>query len=153
MQQVAREMNLSETAFLCQRPDGFDLRWFTPAIAVPLCGHATLASAHVLWEDGHLPIPVFGHAGDGNLHPNILFDARDPTEMACAWQAAEAIFVAARELGGALSGEHGIGTLKRPCMTAALSGETLALQRAAAFDPEGWLNPGKVLPEDNGHSS
>lgn len=54
MQQVAREMNLSETAFLCRRADGFDLRWFTPATEVPLCGHATLASAHVLWEEGHL---------------------------------------------------------------------------------------------------
>jgi PhzF family phenazine biosynthesis protein len=54
MQQVAREMNLSETAFLLRRPDGFDLRWFTPTIEVDLCGHATLASAHVLWEDGHL---------------------------------------------------------------------------------------------------
>ncbi len=54
MQQVAREMHLSETAFLCRRDDGFDLRWFTPAIEVPLCGHATLASAHVLWEAGHL---------------------------------------------------------------------------------------------------
>lgn len=54
MQQVAREMNLSETAFLYQRDDGFDLRWFTPATEVPLCGHATLASAHVLWEAGHL---------------------------------------------------------------------------------------------------
>lgn len=48
MQPVAREMNLSETAFLCRRADGFDLRWFTPAIEVDLCGHATLASAHVL---------------------------------------------------------------------------------------------------------
>jgi PhzF family phenazine biosynthesis protein len=54
MQQVAREMNLSETAFLLRRPDGFELRWFTPAIEVDLCGHATLASAHVLWEEGHL---------------------------------------------------------------------------------------------------
>jgi PhzF family phenazine biosynthesis protein len=54
MQQVAREMNLSETAFLLRRPDGFDLRWFTPAIEVDLCGHATLASAHVLWGEGHL---------------------------------------------------------------------------------------------------
>ena len=52
MQHVAREMNLSETAFLCRRADGFDLRWFTPAVEVDLCGHATLASAHVLWEDG-----------------------------------------------------------------------------------------------------
>jgi len=55
MQDVAREMNLSETAFLSPRPDGFNLRWFTPAVEVDLCGHATLASAHVLWEDGHLP--------------------------------------------------------------------------------------------------
>lgn len=54
MQNVAREMNLAETAFLVPRPDGYDLRWFTPAVEVDLCGHATLASAHVLWEDGHL---------------------------------------------------------------------------------------------------
>jgi PhzF family phenazine biosynthesis protein len=55
MQDVAREMNLSETAFLVRQRDGFDLRWFTPAVEVDLCGHATLASAHVLWQDGHLP--------------------------------------------------------------------------------------------------
>jgi PhzF family phenazine biosynthesis protein len=55
MRDVAREMNLSETAFLVPAPDGsFRLRWFTPAAEVDLCGHATLASAHVLWEDGHL---------------------------------------------------------------------------------------------------
>jgi PhzF family phenazine biosynthesis protein len=54
MQNVAREMNLSETAFLVRQNDGFQLRWFTPAIEVALCGHATLASAHVLWECGHL---------------------------------------------------------------------------------------------------
>jgi PhzF family phenazine biosynthesis protein len=55
MQQVAREMNLSETAFLTQADTGYNLRWFTPCIEVALCGHATVASAHVLWEDGHLP--------------------------------------------------------------------------------------------------
>ncbi len=54
MQSVAQEMNLSETAFLHQQRDGFSLRWFTPTIEVPLCGHATLASAHVLWETGLL---------------------------------------------------------------------------------------------------
>ncbi|HEX7049899.1 MAG TPA: PhzF family phenazine biosynthesis protein [Longimicrobiales bacterium] len=54
MQDVAREMNLSETAFLVPEDDGFRLRWFTPAVEVDLCGHATLASAHVLWEDGLL---------------------------------------------------------------------------------------------------
>ena len=54
MQRVARELNLSETAFLVRRDGGFDLRWFTPAVEVDLCGHATLASAHVLWEEGEL---------------------------------------------------------------------------------------------------
>lgn len=55
MADVAREMNLSETAFLFPQNSGFSLRWFTPAVEVALCGHATLASAHVLWQDGHLP--------------------------------------------------------------------------------------------------
>ena len=54
MQHVAREMNLSETAFLYPHGDGFNLRWFTPTVEVDLCGHATLASAHVLWETGRL---------------------------------------------------------------------------------------------------
>jgi PhzF family phenazine biosynthesis protein len=52
MQDVAREMNLSETAFVEKAEDGWALRWFTPAIEVDLCGHATLASAHVIWEEG-----------------------------------------------------------------------------------------------------
>src|SRR5947199_914817 len=55
MQDVAREMNLSETAFLLAEDDGYRLRWFTPAVEVALCGHATLASAHVLWQDGTSP--------------------------------------------------------------------------------------------------
>jgi len=55
MRDVAREMNLSETAFLVPENGAFRLRWFTPAVEVDLCGHATVASAHVLWEDGHLP--------------------------------------------------------------------------------------------------
>ena len=63
MQNVAREMNLSETAFLVQRDDGFLLRWFTPTVEVDLCGHATLASAHVLWESG-----VLGHGEQARFH-------------------------------------------------------------------------------------
>ncbi|MFO7680996.1 MAG: PhzF family phenazine biosynthesis protein [Chloroflexota bacterium] len=54
MRNVAQEMNLSETAFLVPQADGYGLRWFTPAVEVDLCGHATLASAHVLWEAGYL---------------------------------------------------------------------------------------------------
>ena len=74
MQQVAREMNLSETAFLVRREAGeFDLRWFTPAVEVDLCGHATLASAHVLWEEKHLPqdaTAVF-HTRSGRLSAEL----------------------------------------------------------------------------------
>ncbi|HEY7388085.1 MAG TPA: PhzF family phenazine biosynthesis protein [Bryobacteraceae bacterium] len=58
MRQVAREMNLSETAFLTPNSDGYNLRWFSPSVEVALCGHATLAGAHILWEDGHLPANV-----------------------------------------------------------------------------------------------
>src|ERR1043166_3556451 len=54
MQHVAREMNLSETAFLSPQTDGYVLRWFTPTMEIDLCGHATLASAHVLWQTAQL---------------------------------------------------------------------------------------------------
>lgn len=69
MQLVAREMNLSETAFLVKREQGYDLRWFTPAVEVDLCGHATLASAHVLWEHGQLKPdePAYFHTKSGAL--------------------------------------------------------------------------------------
>src|ERR1051326_429784 len=54
LRDVAREMNLSETAFLVPQNGGYHLRWLTPAVEVDLCGHATVAAAHVLWQDGHL---------------------------------------------------------------------------------------------------
>src|SRR5512146_737972 len=56
MQAVAQEMNLSETAFLVAEGDCYRLRWFTPKVEVDLCGHATLASAHVLWSEGRIPL-------------------------------------------------------------------------------------------------
>jgi PhzF family phenazine biosynthesis protein len=69
MQLVAREMNVGATAFLVRCRDGFDLRWFTPLCEVDLCGHATLASAHTLWEDGHLAqgTPARFHTRSGLL--------------------------------------------------------------------------------------
>lgn len=69
MRNVAREMNLSETAFLHPENGGYRLRWLTPAIEVDLCGHATLASAHVLWQDGHLApgAPARFHTRSGML--------------------------------------------------------------------------------------
>jgi len=74
MQRVAREMNLSETAFLVRRDDGeFDLRWFTPAVEVDLCGHATLASAHVLWEERYLlpDVTAVFHTRSGRLSAEL----------------------------------------------------------------------------------
>jgi predicted PhzF superfamily epimerase YddE/YHI9 len=72
MQDVAREMNLSQTAFLLPHDEGYDLRWFTPTVEVDLCGHATLASAHVLWEEGHLAPdePARFHTRSGELFAN-----------------------------------------------------------------------------------
>jgi PhzF family phenazine biosynthesis protein len=69
MQSVGSEMNLPETAFLLQRGEGFELRWFTPAVEVDLCGHATLASAHILWETGLLGRgePAVFHTRSGRL--------------------------------------------------------------------------------------
>ena len=69
MQAVASEMNLSETAFVTPEKDGFRLRWFTPRVEVDLCGHATLAAAHVLWENGVLPLtaPARFHTRSGVL--------------------------------------------------------------------------------------
>lgn len=95
-----------------------------------------------------LPIVVFGHAGDGNLHPNILFDRRDEEEWKKVEQIVADIFQVALDLDGTLSGEHGVGTLKRPFMEQALGPLSLEVQRRIkeAFDPHGILNPGKVLP-------
>ncbi len=99
-------------------------------------------------ESTGLEIAVFGHAGDGNLHPTILFDRKLPGEMQRVEQAAAEIFRAALELGGTLSGEHGIGALKRAFIRDAVGDDSLALMVAIKqlFDPLGLLNPGKVFP-------
>jgi glycolate oxidase len=96
-----------------------------------------------------LPIVIFGHAGDGNLHPNILFDKRDPAQWKIVGQMAAEEFSLALELGGTLSGEHGVGALKRPYLQEALGLVSLEIQKRikAALDPTNILNPGKVYPE------
>ncbi len=97
-------------------------------------------------------IPVFGHAGDGNLHPNILCDRRDAEEMKRVREAAREIFEAAVELGGTLSGEHGIGLLKKQFMEMDVGPEALRVMRAikTALDPLGIMNPGKIFPDPGG---
>jgi glycolate oxidase len=96
-----------------------------------------------------LPVVIFGHAGDGNLHPNILFDKRDPQQWAKVMQMVSEEFEMALELGGTLSGEHGVGTLKRSYMEQALGTVSLDIQRSIkhALDPLNILNPGKVFPD------
>ncbi len=103
-------------------------------------------------DDAGLPIAVFGHAGDGNLHPNILFDRTRQGEMERVERAAAAILRAALALGGTLSGEHGIGTLKKAFLEEDLGPDAVDVMRAikAALDPKGILNPHKVFPDAPG---
>lgn len=94
-----------------------------------------------------LAIAVFGHAADGNLHPNILFDPQE-TDPARVEAAISAIFREALACGGTLSGEHGVGILKAPYFEAAVGKECVRIMRGikAVFDPRGLLNPGKIWP-------
>jgi glycolate oxidase len=93
------------------------------------------------------PLPTFGHAGDGNLHTNLMLPNNDDETKRVAAKAVREIFEKAVELGGTLSGEHGIGYAKAPFLDVALTEPTIALMRTIkqALDPNGILNPGKVL--------
>ena len=95
----------------------------------------------------NLPIGTFGHAGDGNLHPTILTDRRDKEEWARVEAAIEAIFVRALDLGGTLSGEHGIGLAKSCFLEKETSMATILYSRRikSALDPKNILNPGKII--------
>ena len=108
MRNVAREMNLSETAFLVPQNGGYHLRWLTPSVEVALCGHATVAAAHVLWQDGHLPpghqarfytrsgLLTADQRGDWielDFPAKIATAAEAPPELLAALGAAEARFV------------------------------------------------------------
>ena len=92
-------------------------------------------------------IATVGHAGDGNFHPFLSFDGADPGAVQRADAAFGAIIALALDLGGTITGEHGVGLLKRDWLAEELGPVGLALQRRvkAAFDPLGLLNPGKVL--------
>lgn len=96
----------------------------------------------------NLPIVVFGHAGDGNLHPNVLFDRRDADQWERVQKVVKEIFAAAVDLGGTLSGEHGVGTLKLPYLESDVGQISVQVQQTIkqALDPKGILNPGKGLP-------
>jgi glycolate oxidase len=114
-------------------------------VAVPLPAiPALLRGIETIGHEQDVLIATFGHAGDGNMHPTVVYDHNDPLAVSRARSAFDAILELACSLGGTVTGEHGVGLLKRGAAQAALA-DTLELQRAIkrAFDPHDLLNPGK----------
>jgi len=97
-----------------------------------------------------VPIVNFGHAGDGNIHVNIMVDRQQPGEEEKAEKAIEAVFKAALDLGGTMSGEHGVGIMKAPYIPLELSGSVAEYMKTIkkALDPKNVLNPGKIFIEN-----
>ena len=108
-----------------------------------------LERMEVISEKHGLRVANVFHAGDGNLHPLILFDANNPGELETAEKVCADILTLCVEVGGVLSGEHGIGVEKRDLMGTMFTEDDLKQQQRVkcAFDPEHLLNPGKVYPE------
>jgi glycolate oxidase len=122
--------------------------WLPEDDAVPRDRLAELLAGIVAIGERHdIEIPTIGHAGDGNLHPLLMFDATDPAEMATAKTAFAEIIALALDLGGTMAAEHGVGTLKRSFIADELDPVQLATQRRVrgALDPYGLFNPGKAL--------
>ena len=108
-----------------------------------------LAEIERIADDQGLTIATFGHVGDGNLHPNIILDRDDPDGEARLKRATDALYIAAIELGGTVTAEHGIGISRRDFLERQRGAGAVAMMRAIkdALDPLGILNPGKVLAE------
>jgi D-lactate dehydrogenase (quinone) len=108
-----------------------------------ILGVQSLSTAHAI------RIVCFGHAGNGNIHVNLLYDPAVAVHGAAALRCLDAVFELVLALDGTLSGEHGIGLAKRDWMARAIDPVTLDLMRAikSRFDPDGLLNPGKLLPD------
>lgn len=111
-----------------------------------------LARISEIAETHELQVANVFHAGDGNLHPNIVFDRRDPDETARVERASREIMAACVEVGGTITGEHGVGADKRKYMHLVFSPEELRALRGVkrVFDPHGRCNPGKVVPNEEG---
>ncbi len=94
-----------------------------------------------------LTIGMPGHAGDGNMHPTVVFDAADPDQVRRAERSFSDIMALGLELGGTITGEHGVGVLKRDWLAREIGPASLRVHRAikAALDPAGIMNPGKVF--------
>jgi D-lactate dehydrogenase len=121
-------------------------------VAVPVSRMPPLIDGlHALSQRHGITIVNFGHAGNGNIHVNLLVNPDDAQEMQRAEQCLSEVFSLVLELGGTLSGEHGVGLEKRGFIARELDAGSLALMHAIKrqFDPNGILNPGKALPDEN----
>ena len=107
-----------------------------------------VAAVERIAAEHEIAIGTFGHVGDGNLHPTLIMPRGDDAARGRALEAAEAIVAVTLSLGGTISGEHGIGLLKRDQLARELGPEGLRVSWAIknALDPLGIMNPGKVLP-------
>jgi FAD/FMN-containing dehydrogenase len=118
-------------------------------IAVPLAAIPEVISRlEKLSQEIDLPIVCFGHAGDGNIHVNVMLDKSDLDQAERGRKAIDKIFAITLEAGGTLSGEHGIGNTKSAYFDQEWNPATIAAMRAVkkAFDPDNRLNPGKIFP-------
>jgi FAD/FMN-containing dehydrogenase len=109
---------------------------------------ALFALVQRIASERRLRIPCFGHAGDGNIHVNIMVDPADADEIRRAHEAERLLFEGVVGMEGSISGEHGIGFSKAPFIAIELAPDEIALMKRvkAAFDPHGLLNPGKIFP-------
>jgi glycolate oxidase len=115
-----------------------------PRSAIP----EAVASIKEISRRHDIPIAIFGHAGDGNLHPNILFDKRDPEQVEKMKRAAADVFATSLRLDGTLSGEHGVGSLKLAFLEQDIGPLSIEIMSSLkkTLDPKNILNPGKVVP-------
>jgi len=105
-----------------------------------------LEKFYAIAEKYGINIPCFGHTGDGNVHTNVMVDGKDPQQVEIGYKAIKEVFQATIDMGGTLSGEHGIGLAKAPYMDMAFTPEEMNLFKAIkkAFDPNNILNPNKM---------
>lgn len=125
-------------------PDKFNEDIVVPRSKVP----DVIRRIDKIQQKYNIPIVNFGHAGDGNIHVNVMIDKNVPGMEEKAHQAIGEVFQAALELNGTMSGEHGVGLAKQPYIHLELKGAQLAAMKAikAALDPNNILNPGKMFP-------
>lgn len=153
--QVARDAGDSEALWAARKALSPALRSLAPKkinedVVVPVSRLPELIEGVRGLSRRHgIRIVNFGHAGNGNIHVNLMYDPAEPGRDAAAEACLDALFALVIALDGTLSGEHGIGLAKRPFMRAAVDARTLELMAAVkrAFDPKGLLNPGKLLPD------